>query len=1622
MRRPEERDKLRDVPNALGFERAFENGLNGFLVRQYLYSSLYDRLSTRPFLEDIEKRWLAFQLLCALRDCHSRDVYHGDIKTENLMVTSWNWLYLTDFTGSFKPKHLNETNPANFSYYFDQSGRRTCYIAPERFVPKDDLVNDGFVGRLTWSMDVFSAGCVIAEMFLEAPIFSLSQLYKYRRGEFDPVISHLSRIPDQGLREMLSSMIHLDPEKRYSAEQTLDFYKGKVFPEYFYSFLHQYMELITDPSGGRAPVSGAYKNLGEADDRIDRVYYDFDKISYFLGYHESKASTQVARFTPRLGLGLFPVHLNIPNNERLVSTGPQPLNDDGSLIFLTLIAGSLRNTARAASKIRACDILLAFSERLTDEAKLDRVLPYLMTLLYDDVDLVAISALRTVTQILALVTVITPVNAHVFPEYIMPRMQVFLSGASRQPIMGKERREPSALVRATYASCLGSLAIAAKKFLELAAIMRAEGSISTVDPELEAGSESGAAYDGLFDNAQGELVDLFEAHAKALVEDPDASVRRAFLSSVPELCMFFGSAESNDILLTHLNTYLNDRDWMLKCAFFDTIVGIAAFLGSTSLEEFSLPLMVQAVTDPEEHVVQAALHSLAELANLGLISKAKTWELVDVVGRFTVHPNIWIRESAAEYLASAAKLLSPADIRCIVLPLVRPFLKPAIIPDFSELALLDALKKPLSRPVFDMVLSWAQKTDRGLFWKAMRQQKQSTFTIASTALAIRSSRETQPQTLNKVPRNEEDEQWLTRLRNIGMVPEDEFKLLALREFIWRLSQMKIRDSANQDLLATPPNTIIPLRNLNVKMQTIMFDETATAEEPAWQRRQSQDTDKGPYTIADALLDASMTIDEPVGRRRRAAMNNHRTRLSSHGGAASPRTRDMLSPTPTQPSSPVGSPNRGLNESRRASSSSRRRQAQDDDASISDAPYSSRRLIRHQSSALDLLNRKDSGRSVAETGTTEANAFGQVGGPFTQSVPPRISIPDNVSEDGRLTNRSRAPHTYEGNDPSILKMLDNMYVDNYPHDVAEFGPLVPPMTRRKASKGGASTGTAIPGDEAWKPAGKLVATFSEHVGAINRVVPSPDHQFFITGGDDGCVRVWDASRLERNVTHRARQTHRHAPGARVVALCFIENTHTFVSCATDGRVHVVKVDTTSTSTTATAAAATANNNPNGTANANANSNAPPPAAGGGPTKYIRLRLLREYQLPGGEHAVWCEHFKQDLASVLVLATSRSRVLGIDLRTMTLLYALENPVHHGAPTCFVLDRRRNWLVLGTSHGVLDLWDLRFRLRLRAWGLLPPSSAGGGSGAAGGRPEPIYRLALHPTKGRGKWVCVAGGTGRGEVTVWDLEKTQCREVYRCGRPSSSSSSSSSSTSTSALPKDVPKEYRPWDVDEDRPEGMLGRFATSIDTLPAPPPPSSSSSASSSSPSALSSSSSAAADRGVRTMVVGAGAMEDQRDLRYGYIVTAGSDRRLRFWDVFRVENSAVFSGPGAAGTAGTAGAADGAAAAAANATGEGRRPLFVSATLPHQPGLVLNLERWPRGGAGGEKGGGDKGASSRASPAPTAAAREKPPRHTVISVEQAQLLRSHLDAVLDVAVLEMPYTMTVSVDRSGVIFVFQ
>ena len=156
--------------------------------------------STRPFLNAIEKKWIAFQILTGLREARKRKVSHGDIKSENILVTSWNWVYITDFA-SYKPTFLPLDNPSDFAYFYDTSGRRNCYIAPERFYTRatgEEI--PGRDGKVTEAMDVFSAGCVIAELFLEgSALFTLSQLFKYREGELD-IDSCLGPIEDLQIR------------------------------------------------------------------------------------------------------------------------------------------------------------------------------------------------------------------------------------------------------------------------------------------------------------------------------------------------------------------------------------------------------------------------------------------------------------------------------------------------------------------------------------------------------------------------------------------------------------------------------------------------------------------------------------------------------------------------------------------------------------------------------------------------------------------------------------------------------------------------------------------------------------------------------------------------------------------------------------------------------------------------------------------------------------------------------------------------------------------------------------------------------------------------------------------------------------------------------------------------------------------------------------------------------------------------------------------------------------------------------------------------------------------------------------------------------------------------------
>lgn len=1594
----EERSTMADIPNALAYQKIVEVGSAGFLVRQYMFSSVYDRMSTRPFLEDIEKKWLAFQLLCAVRDCHAQNVYHGDIKTENLLVTSWNWLYLADFSSSFKPTNLPEDNPADFSFYFDTSARRTCYIAPERFTTTSlrDLQ-----GELNWAMDIFSVGCTIAEIFLEGPIFSLSQIFKYRSGDYSPEHTHLNKIEDPEIRAMILNMIELDPEKRYSAEQHLSFYRSKIFPDYFYSFLHQYMLDLTRPATASKPAGLDASRLVESDDKIDRVYYDFDKISFFLGYGPSP--NQAASKSP----------LALRSSNKVKSPDANPSLYDGSLLFLTLVVSSLRNTAKASARLKACDLLVAFAQRLPDEAKLDRILPYVVGLLSDPSDVVKAAAMYTLTSIFEMVQTITPINAYVFPEYVFPKLRQF---------MLTPNNVPSVLVRSAYASCLASLALSSSRILDMIHAIRADGRLPALRAE-EWAPET--AYHGLYDVARAELVPHFEEATVALITDPEPSVRRALLGSVSRLCIFFGSAKASDVILTHLNTYLNDKDWLLRCSFFEALVGIATYVGTSSLEQFILPVMVGSLTDPEVFVVEKVWRSLARMADLGLLQKSVTWELIGMAARFLVHPSSWIRESSAQFIVLSCKYVSKADQHCIILPIIDPFLKTRIMV-LTEDRILDNLKKPLTKSVFDAAINWASRKGNSLFWTAASHD--GAFTLSDpghpqnpTALTTRLSTRVKASQKDK-----DDQSSLESLRNLGLGADDEIKLIALREYILKVSKHK----SNEDLEVKYRmlNNIISLNQIDVTPQNILFDQRETIRDmqsrPKKLEQRSRQEER--HSLADALLDASSNLEERASRR--------------------PSPPDPASGTPTAsvPPKPIDIQTRAsgsrkpdgtpiLNIERAAGGESSRPSLSIDGSSPRSTNLSFRRNptleLRHRNSGINLMNRKDSAKADAEISTTSETVFGKVDGPIhrrTAAGPSALTVTASMAEKSRSASPSpgrRTPmiglnHSYTGSDANVLKLLDNHFMENFPVDLLDFGQPRPSADSRNPIKRVTdviqqnSTKAAQQElkfqTEPWRPTGQLMTIFREHTAAINRVCAAPDHAFFVTASEDGTCKIWDTIRLEKNVTPRSRHTHKHADGAKVKSLCFVEGTHTFLSGADDGSIHAVRIEYKS-------------------------------VEGGESSRYGKPTLVRDYQIPFNkkteevlgphdtasepEYAVWLHHYRTaNTQSILLAATNKCRILVIDMKNMEIIHTMNNPVQHGTPTTFCVDKKHHWLLLGTSHGILDLWDLRFKLRLRSIGIQTNSR--------------VDRILIHPTKGHGRWVMVSAG---GEITVWDIEKLVCREVLRTSTFVASSNA-------------TPRPYETYSPEDEAGEKIIARFSRDVNASLKPKDSSlqnhhaaPDTSPSNKSPSAMASTLSESLPITAMHILHDYLQNSSQPDNpnKAALLFTGGADRGLRYWDIAHPEKSFIISGPTIYNDEGKI----------IRPTYEVTHPLSLSAgaqialieeKLPEDstnPGAIGNT-RAAGPGSSTPKKSSRRNHSGQASPTPSERATapsstpaggiasrqyarqnpvSKPPRNTIISASQQHAIRTHLDAITDVIVLKKPYGCVVSVDRGGNVFIF-
>jgi phosphoinositide-3-kinase, regulatory subunit 4 len=160
---------------------------------------------------------------------------HGDLKPDNILVTSFDWVLICDIN-PLKPVQAFDTDLKTYNMYFgDLDNNNRCYLAPERWITPPTKINEQAV--LEPSMDIFSAGCIFAEILADGePLFDLPKLQQYRHlARFNPEQVLNNRISDPQLVKLIMEMIDLDPKKRPTASECLDRWNATVFPESFHT-------------------------------------------------------------------------------------------------------------------------------------------------------------------------------------------------------------------------------------------------------------------------------------------------------------------------------------------------------------------------------------------------------------------------------------------------------------------------------------------------------------------------------------------------------------------------------------------------------------------------------------------------------------------------------------------------------------------------------------------------------------------------------------------------------------------------------------------------------------------------------------------------------------------------------------------------------------------------------------------------------------------------------------------------------------------------------------------------------------------------------------------------------------------------------------------------------------------------------------------------------------------------------------------------------------------------------------------------------------------------------------------------------------------------------------------
>lgn len=204
---------------------AFEKGMYDLHRLIYRYSSTFD------FLRNV-----CADVLLGLEFAHSREIIHRDMKPSNILIFKEKNQDNDEYT------YVSKICDFGLSKPFTYQGKQSPKVVTSCYRPPEILSNKSYDKKI----DMWSVGCMIFEMFskrrfsdstkendIKEDIDTMFELDK--NGQFQYISFIQDKYPREQISQLLSHLLVINPEERYSATEALN-----------HSFFDEIREYIDD--------------------------------------------------------------------------------------------------------------------------------------------------------------------------------------------------------------------------------------------------------------------------------------------------------------------------------------------------------------------------------------------------------------------------------------------------------------------------------------------------------------------------------------------------------------------------------------------------------------------------------------------------------------------------------------------------------------------------------------------------------------------------------------------------------------------------------------------------------------------------------------------------------------------------------------------------------------------------------------------------------------------------------------------------------------------------------------------------------------------------------------------------------------------------------------------------------------------------------------------------------------------------------------------------------------------------------------------------------------------------------------------------------------------------------